>query len=171
MLFKLISITQFGVIPPTCPFWRTGHIYWSILVCTFSVKYQIIVHIPLNVLTGWGCVSAITSCRNLDTARTRTSYVVPSERSVSVTDLSSASVEVIFVHKSDPDSRNCTVNPVMFISKSSGHDQKMRMESDVEVRAANKISVLAVCEGKKKPSPVKFRHLKYNLNRQFLSRV
>ena len=24
MFFKLVSITQFGVIPPTCPFWRDG---------------------------------------------------------------------------------------------------------------------------------------------------
>ena len=51
MLFKLVSITQFGVIPPTCPFRRDGShgilklfmthlmghiVYLDVHVCTYA---------------------------------------------------------------------------------------------------------------------------------------
>ena len=58
-------------------------------------------------------------------------------------DLSSGSVSVELVQTSAPDSRNCTVKPVMLASRSGGHDQNMRAESDRALIPAKKICVVS----------------------------
>ena len=41
MFFKLVSITQFGVIPPTCPFRRDGSHIWGNLALPWLAGYFI----------------------------------------------------------------------------------------------------------------------------------
>ena len=68
MLFKLVSITQFGVIPPTCPFWRDGshllylfsslHPHWFSWLFT-SLTVNLTLHVYLFISVAHTCISII----------------------------------------------------------------------------------------------------------------